>query len=157
VGLLVAVLSPSAEIMFTILFRHQKGPAARTRSTGGATAPQPLIAFVVFGTVPPSKVRRGRSALTYANPGLTNPVALPSGAPSCAAYTNTTDCMNICYSVAANIAPTTAGAIGKGYQSPAGCRPDPYFPTWLKGIVYLHVSGESIIEATGLITKPCGL
>jgi hypothetical protein len=94
---------------------------------------------------------------TYANPGLTNPVALPSGAPSCAAYTNTTDCMNIGYSVGANIAPTTAGAIGKGYQPPAGCRPDPYFPTWLKGIVYLQVSGDSIIEATGLITKPCGL
>ena len=81
---------------------------------------------------------------TYANPGLTNPGALPSGAPSCSSYTNTTDCMNIGYNVAANVAPTTAEAIGKGYQPPTGCRPDPYFPTWLKGIVYLQVSGSLI-------------
>ena len=62
--------------------------------------------------------------------------------------------MNIGYNVAANVAPTTAEAIGKGYQPPTGCRPDPYFPTWLKGIVYLQVSGSLIQETGGLITVP---
>ena len=92
---------------------------------------------------------------TYANPGLASPGSLPTGAPSCSAYTNTTDCMLIGYNVYASITPSNA--VGYGYQPPRSCAADPYYPTWLKGIVYLQVSGTQIVEKSGLITKPCGL
>jgi len=93
---------------------------------------------------------------TYNNPGFGNPGGLPASAPNCAAYTNTTACMNTGYQVAADLTPSD-GAAGKGYQPPGACAPDAYYPTWLKGIVYLTVSGSSITENVGLITKPCGM
>ena len=95
---------------------------------------------------------------TYNNPGLANPGALPTGAPDCSSYTNTTDCMNTGYSVAANIAPS-GGAVGIGYKAPGPCAPDPYYPTWLKGVVYLQWNSgtQTITEKAGLLTKPCGL
>ena len=92
---------------------------------------------------------------TYGNPGLANPGGLPTTAPSCGNYTNTTDCMNQGYNVAANLTPS-GGAAGLGYQPPGPCAPDPYFPAWLKGVVYLHWNGSGLTENAGLITMPCG-
>ena len=48
------------------------------------------------------------------------------------------------------IAPTTVG-----YQQPTSCGPDGLYPTYLKGIVYLHWDGTSLTEVKGLLTKPC--
>ena len=95
-------------------------------------------------------------ANTYANPGFANPSALPTGAPNCAGYANTTDCMNAGYGVYAALTPS-GGASGYGYKPPGPCAPDPYFPPWLKGIVYLRWDGAALTEASGLVTKPCGL
>jgi hypothetical protein len=63
--------------------------------------------------------------------------------------------MNEGYKVAANLKPSVA--VGKGYQRAGPCRPDPYFPVWLKGIVFLHWNGSRLTEDTGLITKPCDM
>jgi hypothetical protein len=91
---------------------------------------------------------------TYANPGFANPQGLPTTVPNCASYTNTTDCMNQGYHVAASLTPS-GGAVGKGYQPPGSCAPDPYFPTWLKGVVYLQWNGTSLTDNSGVITMPC--
>jgi hypothetical protein len=92
---------------------------------------------------------------TYNDPGFANPNDLPTNAPNCNGYTNTTACMNAGYKVAANLNPTVA--VGKGYQAPRPCRPDPYFPVWLKGIVFLHWNGSTLTQNGGLITKPCNM
>ena len=94
---------------------------------------------------------------TYNTPGLANPSSLPTGAPSCTSYTNVTSCMNTGYSVAADLTPS-GGAVGLGYKVPGSCAADAYYPTWLKGLVYLQVSpGPVITETAGLVNKPCGL
>jgi hypothetical protein len=92
----------------------------------------------------------------YTNPGFANPTALPTGAPDCTGYTNTTACMNTGYAVAADLTPSGAAA-GLGYRPPGACAADPYFPQWLKGMVYLSWNGTTLSENPGLITKPCGL
>ena len=92
---------------------------------------------------------------TYANPTLANPSALPTTAPNCTGYASTTDCMNSGYKVAASIAPTSSTSAG--YEPPASCAADTYYPTWLKGVVRLNWNGTTITENSGLITKPCGL
>lgn len=95
---------------------------------------------------------------TYVNPNFASPSGLPTGAPSCASYTNTTDCMNTGASVYTDMTPSGTAA-GLGYTPPGACAADSFYPTWLKGIVYLQWnSGSSTItENAGLITKPCGL
>jgi hypothetical protein len=93
---------------------------------------------------------------TYGNPGFANPNSLPTTAPNCSGYTNTTDCMNGRYRIATNLSPSD-GAVGLGYQAPGPCAPDPFFPVWLKGVVYLHWNGSKLTEDGGLITKPCGM
>ena len=93
---------------------------------------------------------------TYADPGLATPSMLPSAAPDCSKYTTTTDCMNAGYMVAASVAPG-GGAAGKGYQPPGACKADPYYPAWLKGVVYLSWNGSGLTQNPGLITKPCDL
>jgi hypothetical protein len=90
----------------------------------------------------------------YENPGFANPDGLPSAAPNCDTYADTTDCMNGRYQVGADLTPS-GDAVGHGYQPPGPCAPDPYFPAWLKGVVYLHWNGSSLTENSGLITKPC--
>ena len=93
---------------------------------------------------------------SYTNPGFANPSALPTSAPNCDNYANTTDCMNGRYRVAASLG--ASGAAGRyGYQPPGPCAPDPQFPIWLKGVVYLHWNGSRLTENSGLITKPCGM
>jgi hypothetical protein len=93
---------------------------------------------------------------TYDDPGLTNPASLPTEAPDCAGYATTVSCMNAKYNVYNLIKPTIA-ATSVGYQPPGSCTQAPYYPTWLKGVVYLHWDGTDLTEVDGLITKPCGL
>jgi hypothetical protein len=94
-------------------------------------------------------------ANSHKDPGFANPRDLPTSAPNCNGYTNTTACMNEGYKVAANLNPSVA--VGKGYQPPGPCKSDPYFPTWLKGVVFLHWNGSTLTENSGLITKPCDM
>jgi hypothetical protein len=95
-------------------------------------------------------------ANTHSNPGFASPRSLPMSAPNCSGYVNTTACMLQGYNVAADLTPS-GGAAGKGYQPPGPCKPDPYFPIWLKGIVFLHWNGSALTENAGLITKPCDM
>jgi hypothetical protein len=99
----------------------------------------------------------GSNAAIYENPGFANTADLlanHTGAPTCAGFTTTTACMA---PVIADLTATASGTAGKGYQRPGACAPDPYYPTWLKGIVYLHWNGSSMTENAGLVNKPCGL
>jgi hypothetical protein len=102
----------------------------------------------------------------YESAGFKNTADLlanQSGTPNCSAYTNVTACMGWNGSSARNPSPiydltaTASGTAGNGYQPPGPCTADPYFPTWLKGVVYLQWNGSSITENSGLITKPCGM
>jgi hypothetical protein len=93
---------------------------------------------------------------TYGDPGFANPSGLPTTPPNCANYNDTTDCMNGRYNIAADLKPS-GGAAVKGYQAPGACAPDANYPTWLKGVVYLHWTGSSLTENSGLITKPCNM
>jgi hypothetical protein len=92
---------------------------------------------------------------TYQNPRLANPNGLPTSAPNCSSYTNTTACMNEGYHVAANLKPLQSAAAG--YLEPGPCATDPFFPVWLKGVVFLHWTGTAMTENAGLITQPCGM
>jgi hypothetical protein len=85
-------------------------------------------------------------------------------APNCSGYATTVACMGWNGSSATantpiyDLTPTVSGSSGKGYQPPStACASDPDYPPYLKGIVYLSVSGTTIYENSGLITKPCGL
>ena len=87
------------------------------------------------------------------------------GKPDCAGFANAAACMGWSYStltaapnsVIDDLTPTASGAVGKGYQPPGRCAPDPDYPIWLKGVVYLSVADGVISENPGLVTKPCGL
>ena len=92
---------------------------------------------------------------TYNDAAFANPGALPATAPNCSGYKNTTSCM-IGAGVVADLTPG-GGAAGKGYQPPGACAPDAYFPSWLKGVVYLSWNGSALTENSGLITKPCNM
>jgi hypothetical protein len=94
----------------------------------------------------------------YSTPGLASPKSLPTGAPNCSAYTNVEACMNdpAGYNVYGHVTPS-GGAVGHGYQPPGSCAADAYYPTWLKGVVYLQWNGSALTENSGLITKPCNL
>lgn len=92
---------------------------------------------------------------TYNDPGLANAHALPTNAPNCSAFANTTACMTGA-GVVADLAPS-GGAAAEGYQPPGPCSADAYYPTWLKGVVYLTWNGSALSENTGLVSKPCNL
>jgi hypothetical protein len=87
------------------------------------------------------------------------------GAPNCMGFETTTACMGwsqpartvAALSVIDDLTATAAGAAGKGYHPPGPCTADPFYPPWLKGIVYLHWDGEALTQRDGLLTKPCGL
>ncbi len=90
-------------------------------------------------------------------PGFANPTALPTTAPTCTGYATTVACMNVGYSVYADMTPSVAST-SLGYQPPSTtCAADALYPTWLKGIVYLQWNGASITENAGLVSKPCGM
>jgi hypothetical protein len=92
---------------------------------------------------------------TYNDPGFASPKTLLTTAPNCSNQTNTTTCM-IAEGVVNDLTPS-GGAVGLGYQPPGPCTADAYFPTWLKGVVYLSWNGTSLSENSGLITRPCGM
>lgn len=96
---------------------------------------------------------------------LTDAVANQIGTPNCTGFTNTAACEGVNLGSAAtnpslvyDLTPTVDAA-GNGYQQPSStcASSDTDYPTWLKGIVYLHWNGTSLTENVGLVTKPCGL
>jgi hypothetical protein len=145
-------------------------------STGVVLAPPPVTVAGnwIFNNVAPTtdganggnthvwNLPRGDNAAwvfganVYADPGLANPTLLPSAAPDCTGSQNVTDCMISKYGVYNAIKPTAAPT-KIGYQRPTTCRPDPIYPDFLKGIVYLHWNGTNLTTVEGLITKPCEL
>lgn len=110
----------------------------------------------------------GTGADFYTTPSFNNTADLLSnhvGQPSCGSFTSVTACMGWNYSsqtatallIISDLTPTASGTAGKGYQPPGPCAPDPLYPTWLKGIVYLYWTGSAIVQRHGLVTTPCGL
>jgi hypothetical protein len=106
------------------------------------------------------------------NPAFTNTsdlLANRTGAPNCTGFTNVTACMGwnantstlTTPSVISDLTPTCgADCTGAGYQKPSTTCVSSgnfytYFPTWLKGIVYLQWNGSSLTENSDLVTKPC--
>jgi hypothetical protein len=95
-----------------------------------------------------------------------------SGVPNCSGFTNATACMGYnantqkltSPSAIYDLQPSASGAASAGYQLPStecvtsGPVYD-YYPTWLKGVVYLRWNGstQTITENPDLVTKPCGL
>ena len=107
---------------------------------------------------------------TYTNPTFNNTSDLLTnwvGTPSCTGFVNVTQCMGYAAATAtltsntpiSDLTATCAGCTGKGYQLPSTtCNSNADFPTWLKGVVYLHVvSGSTIVQKHDLVTTPCGL
>jgi hypothetical protein len=94
---------------------------------------------------------------TYQSPDFANPNGLPTGAPNCNGYTNTTACMNEGYHVAADLTSEETTTGFRGYPEPGACANDPFFPVWLKGVVFLLWNGTTLTENVGLITKPCDM
>jgi hypothetical protein len=106
----------------------------------------------------------------YVDPAFNNVTDLINNwtniTPNCSGYHTTTECFGWSAKTKTlrintpiyDLTPTCAQCSGKGYQLPSTtCAPNADYPTWLKGIVYLRVSGSQIIEDTDLVTKPCGL
>jgi hypothetical protein len=111
----------------------------------------------------------------YVSPGFRNTSDLisdRSGTPNCSGFTNTTACMGwnantrtlTNPSAIYDLQPTVIGTNRAGYQLPSTtCVTSgpiyTYYPTWLKGIVYLHWNSfnKTITENSDLVTKPCGM
>jgi hypothetical protein len=103
------------------------------------------------------------------SPGYTNTTDLLTnqiGVPTCTGFTSTTACMGwnantstlTTPSVISDLVPSASGTSGKGYQlSSTTCAANADYPTWLKGIVYLHWNGTIVTENPDLVTKPCGM
>jgi hypothetical protein len=106
---------------------------------------------------------------TYTDPAFVNTTDLLAnqvGVPNCSGFVTTTACMGwnantstlTTPSVISDLVPTASGTTGKGYQLPSTtCTANADYPTWLKGIVYLHWNGSSITENKDLVTEPCGM
>jgi hypothetical protein len=106
---------------------------------------------------------------TYESPAFNNTTDLlnnQTGAPSCTGFVTVTACMG--YNAASqsltnpsviyDLRPTAAGTSGKGYQLPSTtCSSITDYPSWLKGIVYLHWTGAAVVQQKDLVTVPCGL
>ena len=61
-------------------------------------------------------------------------------------------------SVISDLTASASGTSGKGYQLPSTtCASNSLYPTWLKGIVYLHWNGTSLTENIDMVTKPCNM
>jgi hypothetical protein len=109
----------------------------------------------------------------HENPLFANTANLLSnwmGAPNCSGFANVTACMGwnantstlTSLTPIADLVPSSAHSSGKGYQLPSTTcvNSGPIFndyPTWLKGIVYLHWDGTQLWENADLVSKPCGL
>lgn len=105
---------------------------------------------------------------TYSNPSFTDTSDLLAnwlGTPNCSGFINTTACAGYnantktltAHSIIADLVPTAGNISGDGFQLPSTtCAPNADYPTWLKGIVYLHWNGTSLTENADLVSKPCG-
>lgn len=94
---------------------------------------------------------------------LTDLLTNRSGAPNCAGFQNTAQCMGYdaqtstltTPSVISDLVPTASNTGGKGYQLPTTTpTANALYPAELKGGVYLHWTGSQLIEEPGLVTKP---
>jgi len=105
----------------------------------------------------------------YVDPAFTNETDLLTnrlGVPNCTGFKNVTACMGwdahtgtlTVPSVISDLTANAAQAAGKGYQRPSTTcvASDPDYPPWLKGVVYLQVTGSTITQRSGLVTRPCG-
>jgi hypothetical protein len=140
--------------------------SSATVCPGNAACNSGSVPFSAAAFTPATSGELGTN--TYANPLYTNTpdlLANQQGVPNCSGFENTTQCMGwnalkstlTPLSVISDLVPTASGTAGKGYQLPSiTCAPNPDYPTWLKGIVYLHWNGSSLTENAGLVTKPCG-
>jgi hypothetical protein len=138
--------------------------------------PSPAQDVIGIGS-PPGIVSGNTSALpNFANvPDL---LASRLGAPNCAGFINTTQCMGYdastgtltTPSIISDLQPSCAncGGVGfqvanaKGFQLPSpNCLSSgdivTDFPPFLKGIVYLHWDGSSITQRHDMVTLPCGM
>jgi hypothetical protein len=105
---------------------------------------------------------------TFEDPAFTSTFDLLTnwiGAPTCSGFADVASCMGWNYSsqAATSLTPisdltaTSVHSGGRGYRPPGRCAPDPNYPIWLKGIVYLHWNGTSLTENAGLVNGPCGM
>ena len=111
----------------------------------------------------------GLGTNTYVDPAFYNTSDLLSnwvGAPNCVGKENVTQCMGydayrqtiVSNTPIYDLRPSASGASAKGYQVPStNCSANADFPTWLKGVVYLHWTGSTVVQRHGLVTTPCGL
>lgn len=109
----------------------------------------------------------------YEDPSFANESELLKnrlGPPDCSGFASTTQCMGwdattrtlTTPSVISDLVASCTHCSGKGYQLPSttcvnGGTFYDLFPTWLKGVVYLHWTGAQITQNFGLLTLPCGL
>jgi len=94
-----------------------------------------------------------------------------SGTPNCSGFLSVTACMGwnattgvlTTPSVISDLQASCAQCAGKGYQLPSTtCTANAEYPTYLKGIVYLHAvngftAGTPIVQKPDLVTRPCGM
>jgi hypothetical protein len=120
----------------------------------------------------------GDTANTFTNtPGFTNTTDLLTnhvGVPNCTGFINATACMGWNANTSTMTGLTVISDLStssfptKGFQPPSptcvtgsstgfGGSVFTDYPTWLKGIVYLHWNGASITENSDLVTKPCNM
>jgi hypothetical protein len=89
----------------------------------------------------------GRDTFLAINPAFRNPMT--PGAPNCGMFTSVTDCMA---TVIANFTPSSAAAVGYGYQVPGSAKIyDPLFPQWL-----CNVDLPAGLVTMGCATGPSG-
>ena len=114
---------------------------------------------------------------TSVNPNFKNTTDLVTnhlGVPNCFGFRNTTQCMgwdaasqrmtalSILDDLTANATGGCPQCAGKGFQKPSTtCISSgdivTDYPTWLKGLVYLHWTGSAVVQNFDLVTLPCGL
>jgi hypothetical protein len=89
-----------------------------------------------------------------------------STAPDCTGFENAAQCMGWDASTGtltantpiSDLTPTCAQCTGKGYRKPTmACSTNSYFPPWLKGMVYYHWTGTTVVQKAGLANVPCGM
>ena len=155
----------TAQTSVTISGNALWGNATSPEGASYPNAGQPIITVCCSGS--PAYVPGSN---TFVDPAFTNATDLLTNrvsTPTCTSYENSAQCMGYDASTStltaltpiADLVPTAGSAIGKGFQVPSTtCAANSDYPTWLKGIVYLHHEGGGVLRSrSGLVTKPCGL
>ena len=88
---------------------------------------------------------------TYSNAGFASPGGLPTSAPDCSGFWNTSACMNTLQGLCRP--DSERRGCGRGIQASRRLPADAYYPTWLKGIVYLQWSGTALSETPASSTS----